>query len=759
MKRRLSKGPALVLFAIVLTIQIVLLLAHMNLLPTFVRSQDHQGVLAGEVSKSRNQLRRRNLNSLVWEKSQTGDALYYHDSVLTLKESTSVVTLLNKTEVELSENTLVTIEPPDSFDVGEIRLKFLRGNLQARNPFSPATVQAEEWTVSVQANSEVEMFSSGDGAFELQVRKGEVAVKSPHGESVANANQVLQLSAEGATRFDLSSSRLAWKKLPARRIYSHQEVIKVPLGWQGEAKELILQTLGQAEKVLPLGPSDHTDIELGFGHHRMVLRSQDHMSAPFTLQIWRAPQVHLLAPLPRDRFQIGEAVNFMWTQSPLTASYRWQVRGEKTNLDHKTEDKSWRLRFDKVEDVSWSVFGLDSDGFEVPPVYEYPLFLRDDPFAPPQINSPQIRQPATKEDRGAWLRLWSLILPQAMAEEPVFEATFSWQAVEGANQYVIEISESEDFRAPVVMQTIKKTSFTWKDFAPRVYWWRVAAGHSRGRLGRFTPPLQIGFQKLLSDPDVRVIDGIEVRNLSRPPKSILVPVAIENAQAPSDDDESAPAIPELRPAANAIDGYPSRPNHVPHPLESVVFWQPRFALMQIKGESEITAKLTGFVPLSIAAEGGLLDSQHNTWRLQFRGATQMFKPKEVAALPFQDEIRWQDFGLLVTRIPSTSHWGWGVSAKVQSMAVRADNERMQFKDEFAFGALLGGDWQFTKWRFLFESGFSISSSSQNLGLRMEARWRLSEKIQLGVGLQGDYQIHSDGHAPSGQSFLSLGTEF
>ena len=446
---------------IALAVELVLLLAHTGVIRLGGKSAT-SGVQAGYVLKAHNHLRRRTANSLVWETSQTHEPLYFHDAILTLKESTAVLTLETSTEITLSENTLITIEPPDDSHTGEIRLRFLRGNLQARNPFQASSIKGDSWSMDLTSGSEVELRDVGNKNVEVRLKEGQALVTSGGQASGLVANEIWRLNATGAAKISLDAS-LDWINPPPRRIYLHGEAVPMQLEWNGDAEKLLIQTLGYAEKILELSPGQKSILaDLPYGHHRLYLRRAHISSSALDIQVWRAPLIHLLTPLPRDRVDLNTQVGFLWQKSPQVQSFNLKLSGASTNMSHGLEDNGFTRTFTAEEDVQWYVEGLDAEGFTVPPLYRYPLYIRESPFAPPKLKIPQLRQPAAAPPPGPGAWLWSWLIPAAQADlKNKFEAVFSWEVVPGADQYVIEISQSADFRNPVVAKTLTMTEFTW----------------------------------------------------------------------------------------------------------------------------------------------------------------------------------------------------------------------------------------------------------------------------------------------------------
>src|SRR4051812_34357302 len=131
MRRKLPDRAIVTFLAILLVAEVLLLLAHIGVISGFRRESSREvNKLAGHIVQAENDLRRRSSNSLVWETYGNSEPVYFHDSVLTLSQSAATLSLENNTQVHMSENTLVTIEPRDLDHPGEIRLRFRKGGIR-----------------------------------------------------------------------------------------------------------------------------------------------------------------------------------------------------------------------------------------------------------------------------------------------------------------------------------------------------------------------------------------------------------------------------------------------------------------------------------------------------------------------------------------------------------------------------------------------------------------------------------------------------
>ena len=109
----------------------------------------------GAILDTKQNVKRRGQNSLVWEESATQDLLYYYDSVLTLHQSAATLKVESDTQVHLSENTLVVLEPSTNTEVDRLRLIFAKGDMRAKSPGHDTEIEASSWTIEAQKCSEI----------------------------------------------------------------------------------------------------------------------------------------------------------------------------------------------------------------------------------------------------------------------------------------------------------------------------------------------------------------------------------------------------------------------------------------------------------------------------------------------------------------------------------------------------------------------------------------------------------------------------
>jgi hypothetical protein len=717
-----------------LAAETLLLLWHLGFFPGVSSAASHRRGPAGIVFKNENELRRRSADSLVWEKSLADESVFYFDSLLTLSQSTAVLKLEHEAEIELNENTLVTIEPPEENARGEIRLKFVRGNLRARNPWSEARIDAPEFAIDVKAGSEMQLRETGDGEYEIQVAKGEAKVLGEDGEHTVDGSSLLRMKrGAGAERLAIDRG-LRWRDPPAKRIYFHGEAGRTRVSWEGEASELRVQKAGAPEKVIALESGRReAELELDAGDHLIYLRKSGGTSAALPVQIWKAPLLHLISPLPRDRVRTGDDISFLWMRTKGVASYGFVLQGKRAKIEARPEINLHRLRFEDEDDARWSVWGKDADGFEIPPLYEYPIFIRHKPFAAPQLNSPRLRKPAA--EKGALHKILNLILPEAQADEAdVYEAYFSWQAVEGADEYWLEISETPDFRNPVLSRRTSKTEFVWREFRDKIYYWRVAAGAKSGRMGIFSAPAKVSVQEGV---ELKKIETVAAAPASPPPPEAPKPAEVPPKELTA---RSEPALQK------------------PHGWR--LMWKPAYAVLQSKEERNVRANFTGPKAAAFAVEKDLFVYDRRWWTLEGKYESAVYKPKSKSEYPFQNEVKTEDVELRFTRVKESGLWGLGVNLGLHPRIERAGPERVR-----AVTHALGGVHARTRMNFLgaeYQGDFGLNAGSGDYGFGSSHRLLIHawhDRMLLGIGTEALYLLRGSYNTFSADGFLTLGLEF
>jgi len=755
MERKASDRRIVAILVILLIAEGILLGLHLAWGGFHPQRMSMNAQLAGHVVRNENELRRRSSNSLVWENSGGNDAVYFYDSILTLAQSTADLKLDRDTEIHLSENTLVTIEPQDKSGTGEIRLKFVKGSLQARNPFANAEVRSDTWSMELKTGSEIDFRQVSDGQFELGVKKGEVQFNSASGAETVDANERLRVEGGAPVKLKVDEA-MRWEAPPEKRIYTHGEDTLVPLTFAGAAHEIVLQTVGEPERVIPLEGEAHAySLRLPLGQHQIFLRSREKTSEALAVEVWKAPVFHLLSPLPRNRVKEGEPTAFMWMTAPGVAAYKLHIKGHEVNLNQAVEENSYTMTFKQEDDAEWSVEGQDNEGYSIPPLYTYPIYIREAPLAAPKLHAPSVRRPAAQDDGASF---WYIIFPRASAEDAYYQAVFNWDAVEGADKYVIEISESADFRTPMVNKVLDKNEFVWKRMELKPYYWRVAAQSKSGRLGIFSEPELVDLKN-------GAASGIAVTKIEPKPKpepvAAAVAVAVAETEVRGESQAPVPVTQKPEPLIATLPIPPPDPVKPEPPYERkpgwFAEWQPRYSIYSGTSPGAVKFSLTGEQMESFSAGFDRTMAGEGMLKADVNFTAQKFIPHPQSKYPLQKNLTWTDVSALLDYHYNVGHWGYGLFID-KTATVEADTlETVKASDVIYFGPAL----EYTTGRRLQYTSdvMAVVGTQYGLWTRQNLKWFVHAPLYLGVGFEGNYLLRSSGHSFLATGHALIGFEF
>ncbi|MBL7716774.1 MAG: FecR domain-containing protein [Bdellovibrionales bacterium] len=130
------------------------------------------------------------------------------------------------------------------------------------------------------------------------------------------------------------------------------------------------------------------------------------------------------------------------------------------------------------------------------------------PSKRPALPAPKLKRPQIKiemKKKGAFFKIWNFFFPEAhagprktkAAEE--FQVRFSWEKVEGASGYRVQISDKPRFTGSVESKDLKEPSFekalSAKDQS-KIFYLRVAGLDSEGNEGEFSDAERIDLAKV-----------------------------------------------------------------------------------------------------------------------------------------------------------------------------------------------------------------------------------------------------------------------
>lgn len=671
-------------------------------IPFFTKSAPNSGKQEkiGEIISARNAVRRRAEESIIWEDSQSSDTLYVKDSILTLKRSSAKIVLKNNIQIELDENTLVVLEPPVNSEPDRLRLRFHRG-LMASHSQDAIAVKAQEWSIEAKPNSDLSIRQGSDGQIAVEVARGEVALTSDKTQSqttLAKGQRVELLQGEMG-KIQQLSEELVWSSGEFIRIYAHQEPTTAKLAWSGHAERIQISSFNQASYEIPLSSEQRQlEMSLSYGLHVFQLHTSQESSRSLRVQVLPAPRLSYFTPLPRNRIKTSQLTPFSWLKHEQIDQYRIEVS---KNLEYSTlltQKNSSIGRVDLALSEQgmffWRVIGIDADGFEIPAPFSYPIYSLENPLAPPQLappilDSPIERAPATpKDDKSSMLDqifkwLWQNILPMASAQS-THEKTkkqnrvvFSWYPVPDADFYVLEVSESPDFVNLVFTTKTTATSYAWADYQMRVYYYRVAAGGDDGRMGLFSDFSVLDVNQL---PVVKPATPAKQNISLKPEKKNIVPepppVVVADPPPPPE-----PMLPPPPPKLQPVD--------VSTRVQFI--YSPYYRFSTDKAPDEVTASYAGANPLSLDMAIQQPNKEQGFWQLASHIDEREYKPED-STLVGQKRFTEQHYKIEILHQKSAHHLPLGVWWKTSSTFERTGEESVRLKDLNFYGVQVHKQW-------------------------------------------------------------------
>ena len=584
-----------------------------------------------------------------------------------------------------------------------------------------------------------------------------------------------------------------------QRVYSFQPEAHVPVEWKGQAEKIQILPLGK-EKVLKTLNLDQSKDNLALepGKYSLRLLKNGKVSEAKEIEVWRAPNLHLLSPFPRDRVKTNEDVAFIWTYLPEAKEYKFIITDLRTGrvTEKRVKENSVSFNFSDEADVSWQVMGIDQDGFEMPAPYANQIFPRHEPFAAPKLKSPEMRVPASKpveetpaapvkkkkadkksdsakakktKSKGAsldpapsslWSLIWKTFVSSAEAADSKkstadYEAVFAWEAVPGADVYTIEISDTPEFRSPKVSKVVKKTEFIWSQFPLGSYFWRVAAGSSNGRMGVFSEP---GIVQLTQLPEKSSnMDGVLIRKKMDPEKN-RAPVVTKTEEIFKDVPK--PQFDEKRFEKEVVlvsdDHRELRDTYL-------FQWTPMMTSWTLNGQDELKAKLSGSTTGAGHFQTEQTLSKDRSYLIDAFYAQYKWKAKDITAYPFQEDQSITDARVQVLFGNNKSGLLRGGVVQMVPYIDRKEAEAIEIKSALTVGPSVMYNWKHGE-RFMSGHQLSFMAGSAIFGLSTQNHFRYqfykgeSSALSIGFRLQGDVVFYQRSFSSGFGGGVSLGFE-
>jgi hypothetical protein len=711
--------------------------------------------LIGQVEERQFSLKRRYQNSIVWEDTKKDEPLYLFDSVLTLDRSSATLKLHGNTQLKLSENTLVFLEPSSKSGVDQLKIRFSRGDVRSRNPDRDVAVESDTWTVEINKGSEVNLRTKNSKSLEVEVLQGQVKVHGEEKNGVKKSSQefgtgdVIRMENDTVEHQKLTDA-IRWRtpieNLLLLRKYSHTFPATVNLEWQGSTRELSWEDPnGNIENIaIPPGATSHS-LALEKGTHHFRLRTEKGTTPILPVEVWQAPVIQTYWPLPRDRFVSGQTVMFSWGLVEDIAEYTLVLRNPSSLAnDFQKNQKRNNLVNETIALVGpydWGVEGQDSLGFQIPSFYFTPVYFLVDPLAPPILRPPEIRRPASQKPPATsglqkqFLQfIKEIFLSTANAETPEdYQAVFRWEPVKGAAGYVIEIDDESDFKSPLAVDRVKSPEFVWSRFVLGKYFWRVAAEGSAGQMGLFSPVTPVD----LTDP--KVFD----------PKPFVKPAPKPVAKKIKEIDLNSiePEIPKNRQTLlpSQVRMYEEEKAERVRPVRGHFRLNPTFEQTTVE-DTGFKSQFRGYYLMSAQAQIDVPWNEVEELSFKFSYRQAQFRPQPTDDFPFQERLNRSQMAASALYGQSQKFQVGLRTSTVQPMT-RTGFEAVRFDSKLVYGLVVSFPMTERPWLSQMDIWTLSGSQLWVLGfesvLGYEAKLSRRLTLQYGLALESQFLKASD----------------
>lgn len=690
----------------------------------------------GKILKSRSQVRKKAQDSLIWEETKTEQNLFAYDSVLTLNQSTAEITLQGDSRISMNENTLVVIEPPRNGEAdGPLRLRFKKGNLQARSGRSPQSIETEEYVVEASRDTKMNIRTTDDDKIQIDAIEGEVKLLKSDSLTIAQVVNAGESAKVGENKIDVQkTAQIEWNiPVDGQKIYTHLDKAKINFQWAGEVTGLSVQQQA-TEKPQNLEidihkAQDNYALDLEHGNYLVKLHSGDVSTFARQIAVWPAPKIHLVNPVIRQRFKKDAPIQFLWTQTKDVEAYVFELaldpEFKKVIRQIKTPQMGVEIKVSAVGEFYWRVRGVDNANFEIPELYYNNFFILDKPLEAPKLKSPQIiREESQLNKENIKLQnreqsffsfmlnyVVNLILPRANAESSMptkdlpqsYFAEFQWEPVDGAAGYVVEISRSPNFRDLIATANVKRESFKWKNFNLGQYYWRVAARDITGEQGLFSETAFADLNQIPSGP---------IKPVAPPPVAVASP---------------PPPPPKIKVVEPEIDY-----SHEPWDFKIEAGGHGVYSFQ--KGE-DFNARLFGFALFDSRITIKPPEHNYSFWQAELEFHMVSAKGNPEGQFPFQTKITAPTFKGYFIKNNS-----WGIIAGQYPIFKRSDLEALEYSKPLAGGIFKQWNTDSRIYRVGFVGGqvFALDSSARE-------SWNLTDSFDLSGELRliGGYGLSKD----------------
>ncbi len=493
---------------VALCIEVLALLYQLRLvsLPGLRSGNDSQERAIGAVTFREKNVTSRAPSSLSWYPLAGGDKVHLNDSVMTGSGARVRIELEGATELVLEGDTLIRFSDERKWNGGSsvVNLEVNQGIVRVKSEKAPIRVAVRNRRIDVGPGSEVLLEKSAVRAeAQVQVAKGKAVVlegaEEGQGVTIKEGDRVSLPEAVGAIAPPLPAVLKLAARTPASgaKLFAKTEVEEVLLSWDGaDGDTLEWDRSDDFKNVKTQAAAGETRLGLKPGRYHWRVRRGTRVSEPTEFVL--VPPIHyeVRGPASNSVLKRNQKLKLDWAAVDGANEYRLEVAADE-NFASVTVDKKGKATAVELGQLPpgkyfWRVTASSKD-WGPWPASAVKSFSIKKPLAAPKAKGPKML-------KGGWLRslsgavavLWNWIIPEAQAaegadsEEVVLAWQFSWEKIEGAAGYRVEVGLDPNFKKLAIKREVTETTISLQLPPGRKYYWRVAAFDEDKELGAYS---------------------------------------------------------------------------------------------------------------------------------------------------------------------------------------------------------------------------------------------------------------------------------
>ncbi|MGZ3768966.1 MAG: FecR domain-containing protein [Bdellovibrio sp.] len=477
----------------------------------FPKNVNNKLELIGDVFRSQNDVRRKNLDTFSWLPANPKDKVFQNDSIFTGDRSEAVIRLQDGTQIQIKPNSMITLNLKN----GQMDLNLRYGDLTselAKNSTLTIHSDGEEFKVEngsgSQEKSQIEFKKNHSGATDLKLLSGKVKYSNPKKKTVQEIakNDQFSIAKNGETK-KTEKPVLTLKNPDNSTLLKADPQDPIAFDWssKGELSHYELEVSNKEDfNTLVLSKTTaNTQIQItdpldpGVYFWRLKAISKDGTVSAIsdfkkmTVEELSAPQITApqaeanmnLEIKAKPKEPLTLATEIQWTANSQLKNFTWQISQDEEfkSILKEGQTQSFAALTPKLPGGTYwvRVKGLTAQNKNSSwsETVSFSLNLtaqKEEPPKPPILVTKKIDFRAPSENERS----------PSSAPSP----QLAWKPVLQVKNYHLQISKDIQFKDPKKYD-VKQTIVNWSDYKPGKYFYRV---YARGINGLVSEPSETG---------------------------------------------------------------------------------------------------------------------------------------------------------------------------------------------------------------------------------------------------------------------------